>query len=78
MLTVLTPPVPNPVLECVIIFSVVQYLVRIVQHWTVVTLVTNSIHVSVLLVSVVHIGAVVVFIQNFWKKKRAVDDDSFS
>lgn len=55
---------PPLVLKCVITCSVVQYLVRVVQQWTVVTLVTNSIHVSVLLVSVVHVGAVVVLIEN--------------
>ena len=65
MLKVLTPPVPTLVLKYVIMCSLVQYLVRVMQHWTVVTLVTNSIHVSVLLVSVVHIGAIVVLIQNF-------------
>lgn len=47
-----------------------QYLVRVVQQWTVVTMITDSIHVSVFLVSVIHIGAVVAFIQNVWKINR--------
>lgn len=51
-------------------FCVLQYLVRVVQQWTVVTMITDSIHVSVFLVSVIHIGAVVAFIQNVWKINR--------
>lgn len=33
-------------------------------------MITDSIHVSVFLVSVIHIGAVVAFIQNVWKINR--------
>lgn len=44
-------------------------LVRVVQQGAVVTLVTNTIHVSVFLVGVVNIWAVVVLIQDPWAEK---------
>lgn len=42
------------------------HLVRVVLQWAVVTVVTDSIPVSVSLVSVVHIWTVVLLIQNAW------------
>lgn len=40
------------------------YLIRVVQQRTVITLVTHAIHICVLLVIVVHIGAVIMLIQH--------------
>lgn len=46
-------------------------LVRVVQQGAVVTLVTNTVHVSVFLVGVVNIWAVVVLIQDPWAEKKS-------
>ena len=45
-------------------FSVGEYLVWVVQHWAVVTLVSHSVHVRVLLVCVVYVRAVVALVQD--------------
>lgn len=54
---------------CAIICNTRLYLIWIMKQWTIVTLVPNTIHVCVFLVSVVHKGAVVILIENFWNKK---------
>lgn len=60
----LTLPVPPVALQSAMKCTVVWHLVRVVQQRTVVTMVTNSIHVGVLLIGVVHEGAVVALVHN--------------
>lgn len=55
-----------------IIYSIFKRsdLLWVVDQWAVITLVPNTIHICVFLVSIVNKGTVVFLVQNLWKSRK--------